>query len=165
MFNMALRKILVRGDRALNKPCRPVEKFDRKLHFLLDDLRETLADAGGAGLAAPQIGILRRAVIILDEDEKMVELVNPELVEVSGEQTGWEGCLSVPGLYGQVTRPNKAKVRAQNRNGMLFEIEGEELVARCLCHELEHLDGHLYVEHVKGRLYTGEEIEAMEENQ
>jgi len=164
MFNMALRKILVRGDRALNKTCRPVEKFDRKLHFLLDDLRETLEDAGGAGLAAPQIGILRRAVIILDEDEKMVELVNPEIIEVSGEQTAWEGCLSVPGLYGQVSRPNWARVRAQDRNGAFFEIEGEELVARCLCHELEHLDGHLYVEHVKGRLYTTEEIEAMEEN-
>lgn len=161
---MSLRKILVRGDRALNKPCRPVEKFDRKLHFLLDDLRETLEDAGGAGLAAPQIGILRRAVIILDEDEKMVELVNPELVDTSGEQTGWEGCLSVPGLYGQVTRPNYAKVRAQDRNGQFFEIEGDEVVARCLCHELEHLDGHLYVEHVKGRLYTTEEIEAMEDH-
>lgn len=160
---MSLRKILVRGDRALNKPCRPVEKFDRKLHFLLDDLRETLADAGGAGLAAPQIGILRRAVIILDEDENMVELVNPELVYTEGEQTGWEGCLSVPGLYGQVTRPNRARVRAQDRDGAFFEIEGEELVARCLCHELEHLDGRLYVEHVKGRLYTTEEIEAMEE--
>jgi len=159
---MSLRKILVRGDRTLNKPCRPVEKFDRKLHFLLDDLRETLADAGGAGLAAPQIGILRRVVIILDEDENMVELVNPELVYTEGEQTGWEGCLSVPGLYGQVTRPNRAKVRAQDRDGAFFEIEGEELVARCLCHELEHLDGHLYVEHVKGRLYTTEEIEAME---
>lgn len=163
MFNMSLRKILVRGDRALNKLCRPVEKFDRKLHFLLDDLRETLADAGGAGLAAPQIGILRRAVIVLDEDENMVELVNPELVYTEGEQTAWEGCLSVPGLYGQVTRPNRARVRAQDRDGAFFEIEGEELVARCLCHELEHLDGHLYVEHVKGRLYTTEEIEAMEE--
>jgi len=160
---MALRKILVRGDRALKKTCHPVEKFDRKLHYLLDDLRETLEDAGGAGLAAPQVGILRRAVIVLDENEEMVELVNPQLIDTSGEQTSWEGCLSVPGLYGQVTRPNWAKVRAQDRNGEFFEIEGTELVARCLCHELEHLDGHLYVEHVKGRLYTTEEIEAMEE--
>lgn len=162
---MSLRKILYEGDPVLEKTCRPVEKFDRKLHFLLDDLRETLEDANGAGLAAPQVGILRRAVIVVDENEKMVELVNPVLVETSGEQTGWEGCLSVPGMYGQVKRPNYARVRAQDRHGTFFEIEGTELVARCLCHELEHLDGHLYTEHVEGRLYTAEEIEAMEEQE
>jgi len=162
---MSLRKILYEGDPVLEKACRPVEKFDRKLHFLLDDLRETLEDANGAGLAAPQVGILRRAVIVVDENEKMVELVNPVLVETSGEQTGWEGCLSVPGMYGQVKRPNYARVRAQDRHGTFFEIEGTELVARCLCHELEHLDGHLYTEHVEGRLYTAEEIEAMEEQE
>ncbi len=162
---MALKKILIRGDRALNKVCRPVEKFDRKLHNLLDDLKETLEDANGAGLAAPQVGILRRAVIVLDDDGKMIELVNPVLTHTEGEQTGWEGCLSVPGMYGQVTRPAKARVRAQDRDGNFFEVEGKEIVARCLCHELEHLDGHLYVEHVEGRLYTAEEIQAIEEEQ
>ncbi len=162
---MSLRKILYEGDPVLEKTCRPVEKFDRKLHFLLDDLRETLEDANGAGLAAPQVGILRRAVVVVDEDGKMIELVNPVLTYTEGEQTGWEGCLSVPGMYGQVKRPNYARVRAQDRHGKFFEIEGTELVARCLCHELEHLDGHLYTEHVEGRLYTAEEIEAMEEKE
>lgn len=158
---MALRNILVQGDPALAKRCRPVEKFDEKLHILLDDMKETLADANGAGIAAPQIGILRRVVIVVDADDEMVELVNPELLHTEGEQTGLEGCLSVPGKYGVVTRPYKAKVRAQDRNGNFFEVEGEEIVARCFCHEIEHLDGHLFVEHAD-RLYTIEELEAME---
>jgi peptide deformylase len=158
---MALRKILVQGEPALNKVCHPVEKFDEKLHNLLDDMKETLADANGAGLAAPQIGILRRVVVVVDENEEMLELVNPVIIHTEGEQTGWEGCLSVPGKYGVVTRPYKATVRAQDRNGNFFEVEGEEIVARCFCHELEHLDGHLYVEHTD-RLYTVEELEAME---
>ncbi len=159
---MALRKILVQGDPSLAKHCRPVEKFDEKLHVLLDDMKETLADANGAGLAAPQIGILRRVVVVVDADDQMVELVNPELIHTEGEQTGLEGCLSVPGKYGVVTRPYKATVRAQDRNGNFFEMEGEEIVARCFCHEIEHLDGHLFVEHAD-RLYTIEELEAMEE--
>ncbi len=159
---MALRKILIRGDAALQKVCRPVEKFDFRLHILLDDMKETLKDADGAGLAAPQIGILRRAVIILDENEEMLEMVNPVLIASDGEQVGWEGCLSVPGMYGKVARPNRAKVRAQDRYGNFFEKDGEEQVARCLIHEIEHLDGHLYTEFVTGRLYTAEEIEAME---
>ena len=150
---MALRKILVQGDPSLAKHCRPVEKFDEKLHVLLDDMKETLADANGAGLAAPQIGILRRVVVVVDADDQMVELVNPELIHTEGEQTGLEGCLSVPGKYGVVTRPYKATVRAQDRNGNFFEMEGEEIVARCFCHEIEHLDGHLFVEHAD-RLYT-----------
>jgi peptide deformylase len=158
---MALRNILTQGDPTLNKVSRPVEKFDEKLHILLDDMKETLADANGAGLAAPQIGILRRVVVVVDENEEMLELVNPVLIHTEGEQTGLEGCLSVPGKYGFVTRPYKAKVRAQDRNGNFFEAEGEEIVARCFCHELEHLDGHLYVEHTD-RLYTVEELEAME---
>jgi peptide deformylase len=158
---MALRKILIQGDPTLNKVSRPVEKFDEKLHILLDDMKETLADANGAGLAAPQIGILRRVVVVVDENEEMLELVNPVLIHTEGEQTGLEGCLSVPGKYGFVTRPYKAKVRAQDRNGNIFEAEGEEIVARCFCHELEHLDGHLYVEHTD-RLFTVEELEAME---
>ncbi len=159
---MSLRTILTQGDPTLAKKSRPVEKFDEKLHNLLDDMKETLADANGAGLAAPQIGILRRVVIVVDENDEMVELVNPELIRTSGEQTGLEGCLSVPGKYGVVTRPYKARVRAQDRHGNFFELDGEEIVARCFCHEIEHLDGHLFVEHTK-RLYTVEELEAMEE--
>ena len=158
---MALRKILTQGDPALAKTCRPVEKFDRKLHWLLDDMKETLANAGGVGLAAPQIGILRRVVVVEDADENIIELVNPVIVEQSGEQEGWEGCLSVPGKYGWVERPNVVTVRAQDRHGNFFESTGEELVARCFCHELEHLDGHLFVEHAD-ELYSPEEIDAME---
>ena len=159
---MALRKILTQGDPTLNKKSRPVERFDERLHILLDDMKETLAAANGAGLAAPQVGILRRVVVVVDADDHMVELVNPELVYTEGEQTGLEGCLSVPGKYGLVTRPYKARIRAQDRNGQSFELYGEEIVARCFCHELEHLDGHLFVEHTD-RLYTVDELEAMEE--
>lgn len=159
---MALRKILIEGDPTLYKKSRPVERFDERLHILLDDMKETLADANGAGLAAPQVGILRRVVVVVDADDQMVELVNPELIHTEGEQTGLEGCLSVPGKYGLVTRPYNARVRAQDRNGKVFELDGEEIVARCFCHELEHLDGHLFVEHTD-RLYTVEELEAMED--
>ena len=159
---MALRKILTEGDPTLYKKSRPVERFDERLHILLDDMKETLADANGAGLAAPQVGILRRVGVVVDADDQMVELVNPELIHTEGEQTGLEGCLSVPGKYGLVTRPYKARVRAQDRNGKVFELDGEEIVARCFCHELEHLDGHLFVEHTD-RLYTVEELEAMED--
>ncbi len=157
---MALRKILTRGDPTLGKVCRPVEKFDERLHMLLDDMKETLAQANGAGLAAPQVGILRRAVVVVDDQDRMVELINPVLIHTEGEQTGLEGCLSVPGKFGVVTRPEKAAVRAQDRNGNIFEMEGEGIVARCFCHELEHLDGHLFVEHTD-RLFTAEELEAM----
>ncbi len=158
---MSLRKILTQGDPALAKTCRPVEKFDQKLHWLLDDLKETLSNAGGVGLAAPQIGILRRAVVVEDENEELLELVNPVIVSQSGEQEGWEGCLSVPNQYGWVSRPWSVTVRAQDRNGKFFEVTGEDMVARCFCHELEHLDGHLFVEHA-GQLYTPDEIDAME---
>lgn len=159
---MALREILTQGDPVLTKTCRPVEKFDRKLHDLLDDLKETLSDSGGVGLAAPQIGILRRVVVVEDRDDHMLELVNPVIVSQEGEQSGWEGCLSVPGKYGMVQRPSLVTVRAQDRDGNFFEASGEDLVARCFCHELEHLDGHLFVEHTD-RLYTVEELDAMEQ--
>ena len=159
---MALRKILTQGDAALEKVCRPVEKFDRKLHWLLDDLKETLEDSGGVGLAAPQVGILRRAAVVMDDQEQIIELVNPTIIRQEGEQVGWEGCLSVPGMYGKVTRPNFVTVRAQDREGNFFEVSGEEMVARCFCHELEHLDGRLFVEHTD-RLYSTEELDAMEE--
>lgn len=159
---MALRKILTQGDPALTKVCRPVEKFNLRLHFLLDDLKETLLDSGGVGLAAPQIGILRRVVVVVDADDNVIELVNPEIIHQEGEQNGFEGCLSVPNQYGRVTRPNRVTVRAQDRHGNSFEVTGEEIVARCFCHELEHLDGHLFVEHTD-RLYSSEEIDAMME--
>ena len=142
---MGIRKIMTVKEPCLHKVCRPVEKFDKKLHKLLDDMKETLVDANGVGLAAPQVGILRR-VVIVDTGEEMLELVNPELVETSGEQEGAESCLSVPGKYGLVKRPNYAKVRAQDRDGNWFEAEGEELIARCFCHELDHLDGIVYTE-------------------
>lgn len=156
---MALRKIVEQGEDCLNKVCRPVTAFNARLHTLMDDLVETLAEAGGAGLAAPQVGILRRACVVMDEEtEEFIELVNPEILTQSGEQTGPEGCLSVPGKWGLVTRPNYVRVRAQDRDGAWFEIEGEGLMARCFCHELEHLDGHLYTEHID-RFLTDEEVE------
>ena len=158
-FTMALRRILTAEDQALHKVCRPVTKFDDKLGTLLDDMAETVVDANGVGLAAPQIGILRR-IVVIDLGEEIVELVNPEIVETSGEQDGMEGCLSVPGEYWMVKRPNYAKVRAQDRNGEWFELEGEELIARCICHECDHLDGHLYTE-IAYRKLTDEEIEAL----
>ena len=157
---MALRTILTDQDPALHKVCRPVTSFDGRLHDLLDDLRETLAHANGAGLAAPQVGILRRVVVVVDSNEEMLELVNPELIAQEGEQEGFEGCLSVPGRWGIVKRPMKARVRAQDRNGNFFEVEGEEIVARCFCHEIEHLDGHLFTERAD-RLYTNEELEEL----
>ena len=157
---MAIRTILTQGDAALNKVCHPVTKFDDKLADLLDDLKETLAKANGLGLAAPQVGILRRAVIVVDDDGEMLELVNPEIIDQKGEQDGLEGCLSVPGKWGYVKRPEWVKVKAQDRKGNWFEAEGKDVTARCFCHELGHLDGHLYVE-LTDRLYTNEELDAM----
>ena len=157
---MALRKIVEVGDPCLAKVCRPVTAFNSRLHALLDDMTETLAEVGGAGLAAPQVGILRRAVIVLDEEsETYLELVNPEIVKAEGEQTGLEGCLSVPGKWGIVTRPYTVRVRAQDRFGEWFEAEADGLTARCFCHELDHLDGHLYTEHIDHFL-SEEELEA-----
>ena len=156
---MALRKIVVQGEDCLNKACRPVTEFNRRLHLLMDDLLDTLSEAGGAGLAAPQVGVLRRACVVMDDDtEEYIELINPSIIAQSGEQTGPEGCLSVPGKWGLVTRPHYVRVRAQDRNGHWFEVEGEGLTARCFCHELEHLDGHLYTEHIE-RFLTDEEVE------
>lgn len=158
---MGLRKIMTVKEPCLHKVCRPVEKFDGKLHKLLDDMKETLAEANGVGLAAPQVGILRRAVIV-DTGEEMLELVNPELLETSGDQVEAEGCLSVPGKYGLVRRPDYAKVRAQDRNGNWFEAEGEGLTARCFCHELDHLDGIVYTE-IMERYLTEEEMRELSE--
>ena len=156
---MGLRKILTDKEPALHKTCRPVTSFDAKLHKLLDDMKETLIESGGVGLAAPQVGILRR-VFLVDvgvEDNEIVEFINPEIIETDGEQTGPEGCLSVPGKYGLVTRPYYAKVRAQDRYGEWFEAEGEELIGRCFCHEYDHLDGIIYTE-IMERFLTDEEL-------
>lgn len=156
---MAIRKIVTQGDPMLTKRCRPVTDFNGRLHQLLDDMKDTLGEAQGAGLAAPQVGVLRRAVIVVNDSDEMLELINPEILSQSGEQTGPEGCLSVPGKWGMVTRPYRVRVRAQDRFGNWFEVEGEELTARCFCHEIEHLDGHLYVEHIDHFL-SEEELEA-----
>ena len=153
---MGLRRILTDKEPALHKTCKEVVNFDAKLHKLLDDMHETLEDSGGVGLAAPQLGILRR-VVLVDNGEEVLELVNPTLVETDGEQVGPEGCLSVPGKYGLVKRPFYAKVRAQDRFGNWYEAEGEELTARCFCHELDHLDGIIYTE-VMDRYLTDEEL-------
>jgi peptide deformylase len=153
---MGIRNILTDQESALHKVCRPVVAFDKKLHKLLDDMGETMREANGVGLAAPQVGILRR-VVTVDLGDEILELVNPELVETSGEQTGPEGCLSVPGKYGLVKRPYYAKVRAQDRFGNWYEAEGEELTARCFCHELDHLDCIIYTQ-VMERYLTDEEL-------
>ena len=157
---MGLRRIFTDQDPALHQVCRPVEKFDWRLRKLLDDMKETLVEAEGVGLAAPQVGILRR-VVVVDTGEEIVELVNPSLLETSGEQYGPEGCLSLPGKYGLVKRPNVASVRAQDRNGNWFALEGEGLTARCFCHELDHLDGIMFTE-VMDRFLTDEELESGE---
>ena len=153
---MGIRRILTDKEPALHKTCKPVVNFDGRLHKLLDDMHETLEDSGGVGLAAPQVGILRR-VVLVDNGEEVLELVNPTLLETDGEQEGPEGCLSVPGKYGLVKRPYYAKVRAQDRNGNWFETDGEELPARCFCLELDHLDGIIYTE-VMERYLTDEEL-------
>lgn len=161
---MAQRHILKQGDPLLNKHCREVTDFNARLHTLLDDMKETLAEANGVGLAAPQVGVLRRAVIVLEtnvaeeEEEYMIELVNPVIIEADGEQVGAEGCLSVPGEFGIVKRPEHVKVRAQDRNGNFFEVEGEGLTARAFCHELDHLDGTLFTTKAS-RMLTPEELQ------
>ena len=148
---MAKRNILTRGNEALEQSCREVVDFNARLHTLLDDMRETMLDADGIGLAAPQVGVLRRVALVLDTnretecpEEMLIELINPVILESEGEQTGIEGCLSVPGLAGVVTRAETVKVRAQDRDGNWFETEGTGLTARAICHELDHLDGIIY---------------------
>ena len=156
---MGLRRIHTTDEPALHKVCKSVTDFDSKLHKLLDDMADTLVESGGVGLAAPQVGILRRVVLVDvgEEEPEILELINPVMVETDGEQIGPEGCLSVPGKYGLVKRPYYAKVRAQDRDGEWFEAEGEELIARCFCHELDHLDGIIYTE-VMERWLTEDEM-------
>ena len=161
---MALRHIVTVGDSVLTKVSRPVTQFDSRLHLLLDDMVETLLDAGGVGLAAPQVGVLRRVVVVDTGEDGILELINPEIIDQSGSQTGLEGCLSVPGKYGIVTRPNVVTVRAQDRDGNWFEVEGEALIARCFCRGLAQLDGQLYTE-VAERMLTPEELQELTEGE
>ncbi|MEG2584006.1 MAG: peptide deformylase, partial [Oscillospiraceae bacterium] len=140
---MAIRKILTLGDETLTKKCRLVEKIDKRTLTLLDDMADTLYEANGVGLAAPQLGVLRR-IVIIDVGEGLIELINPEIIHAEGEQTDAEGCLSYPGKYGLVTRPNIVTVRAMDREGNVREITGEELLARAFCHEVDHLNGHMF---------------------
>ena len=149
---MAIRNIRVMGDEVLNKVCRDVTKMNDHTMEIIYDMLDTMYEANGVGLAAPQIGILKRIVVIDTTGENPYLLINPQILEVSGEQTGQEGCLSVPGKSGQVTRPNYVKVTALNEKMEEFVLEGTELLARAICHELDHLDGHLYVEKVEGPL-------------
>lgn len=161
---MALRTIVLEGDSVLHKRCRPVTNFDERLHQLIDDMRETLIDSDGVGLAAPQVGVLRRVVLVLETnvpegtEPYIIELVNPEIISREGAQDGPEGCLSVPGRFGLVERPMDVTVRAQDRNGNTFEVSGHELTARAFCHELDHLEGVVFTSLAR-RMLTDEELE------
>lgn len=158
---MALRNIREIGDPILNQRAKEVREMTPNLRALIEDMVETMRHANGVGLAAPQVGVLKRLVVIECEESELHVLINPEIVERDGEQTGYEGCLSVPGKTGIVTRPNHVKVKALNENMEPVTVEGEELLARALCHELDHLDGHLYTEMAE-ELYTNEELEEMQ---
>ena len=158
-----IKQILQKEDPALHKVCHPITRFDGKLAGLLSDLTDTLKNAGGLGLAAPQIGILRRVCVVMDDDETYLELVNPEIISQEGEQEGFEGCLSLAGMYGIVKRPMKVKVKAQDRTGAEIEYEREGITARCFCHEIEHLDGHMYYEHTD-RLFNEDEVDKILQN-
>lgn len=156
---MAIRNIREMGDPVLNKTCKPVTEVTERIAELIEDMFETMYDADGVGLAAPQVGILKRIVVIDVTGEDPILLINPVIIETSGEQTGNEGCLSLPGKTGVVTRPNYVRVRAYDEEMKPFEIEGTELLARAFCHEIDHLDGHLYVEKVEGELMSTESPE------
>lgn len=149
---MALRTIRIQGDPVLEKVCKPVTEITPKIETLIEDMLETMYEANGVGLAAPQVGILRR-IVVMDCGEGAIVMINPTILETSGEQVGDEGCLSLPGKAGQVTRPNYVKARFFNEEMQECEIEAEELLARCICHELDHLDGHMYTEKVEGGLH------------
>ena len=156
---MAIRKIVTLGDDVLRKVCKKQEKFDKRLWTLLEDMADTMYKADGVGLAAPQVAVLKR-VVVIDVGDGLMELVNPEIIASEGAVVGAEGCLSIPGKYGLVKRPMYAKVRAQDRDGNWFETDGEELTARCFCHELDHLDGILYTQQME-RLLTEEELQEL----
>ncbi len=154
---MAIRNILSEEDPILHKVCRPVEKFDARLHQLLDDMAETLHQANGVGLAAPQVGILRQVFIVLDENERLLEFVNPKMLEQTGSQVTNEGCLSVPGYYAYTDRPQKVKLQAQDRKGRTFEVTASGQTAKALCHEYDHLQGVLFRQHVVREMEEDEE--------
>ena len=160
---MAVREVREMGDPILNKVCKEVKELNERTLELIDDMFDTMYETNGVGLAAPQVGILKRIVVIDTTGEDPVLMINPRIIEASGEQSGWEGCLSVPGKYGMVTRPNYVKAVAYNENMEEFIIEGTELMARAICHELEHLDGHLYTERVEGELVNAEDLIEEEE--
>jgi len=164
---MAIRNIREMGDPILNKECKAVKEINERTQILIDDMLETMYEANGVGLAAPQVGILKRIVVIdvSPEGEEPIILINPEIIEESGEQTGFEGCLSVPDKSGKVTRPDYVKVKALNEDMEEVIYEGEGLLARAFCHEIDHLDGHLYVEKVEGRLYDNSELQGEEEEE
>ncbi len=144
---MAIRELRFRDDEVLHKPCKPVKEFNERLWILLDDMYETMQSRDGVGLAAPQVGILKR-VVVIDIGEGKIELINPEIIKEEGSQIGSEGCLSVPKVFGKVERPNKVTIRAQDRFGKEFKITGTELLARAFCHECEHLEGKLFLDRV-----------------
>lgn len=157
---MALREIREYGDEVLARPCKEVKEVTPRIRELVDDMFETMYDANGVGLAAPQVGVLKRIVVIDCTGENPHLLINPVILETDGEQTGYEGCLSLPGKSGVVTRPNYVKVKAFDIDMKPFELEGTELLARAICHELDHLDGHMYVEKVEGELVNNEDLQA-----
>lgn len=155
---MALREVREQGDPILEKPCREVKEVTERVKTLIDDMLETMYEHDGVGLAAPQVGVLKR-IVVIDVGEGPIVMINPTILETSGEQTGPEGCLSLPGKYGTVTRPNYVKAKFFDENMDEYEIEGEELLARAICHELDHLEGHMYTELAEGPLYTAEDLE------
>lgn len=152
---MAIRTIRLEDDPVLSKKCRPVEEMTDKIHQLINDMLDTMYEANGVGLAAPQVGILKK-IVVVDVGDGPIVLINPQILETEGEQTGDEGCLSVPGMAGEVTRPNYVKVKALNEEMEEFEVEGSELLARAFCHEIDHLDGIMYTSLVKGGLHPVE---------
>ncbi len=162
---MAIRQIREMGDPILNKVSKVVTEITPRTKFVIDDMIETMYEADGVGLAAPQVGVLKRIVVIDTTGEDLLVLINPEIIEADGEQEGYEGCLSIPGKSGIVKRPNHVKVRALNERMEEIEVEGEELLARALCHEIEHLDGHLYVEKVEGDLVDTASLHQDEEEE
>ena len=164
---MALRQIREYGDDVLTKECREVKEITPRVRELVEDMLDTMYDANGVGLAAPQVGVLKRIVVIdvSPEADQPLVMINPVILEKDGEQTGYEGCLSLPGKSGIVTRPNHVKARAMDLDGNEYEIEGEELLARAICHELDHLDGHMYVEKVEGDLVDNEDLVAQQEKE
>lgn len=162
---MALRQIRIQGDPVLEKTCKEVKEITPRLKELIDDMLDTMYEANGVGLAAPQVGILKRLVVIDVTGDTPYVIINPKIIEADGEQTGYEGCLSLPGKSGQVTRPNHVKIVYKNENFEDCELEGTELLARAICHELDHLDGHMYTEKVEGELVNNEDMVAEEEEE